>query len=281
MSNNSTIRFISIALIFMASNFAFVSAGNEVQFILNNGFPSSSGASCSSTEHSRISAVFSNRRALRGSDNSIDNSTSVEGLRELTTLRECLNICQFYPTNACHKRGCTRSRDLVADEENDRNLQVSCTNDINNMHARLDSVMASVSTSCKNFMARDRRRANCFPDYVYGTVLGIRVWRISGSNQFLHTNFVAPGGTARFCKSMYFNIETLVEPCVQSVAYEMWGPNVQRSHSEVEAPFSLYGDDGKVLKGKQLSTAGGYDVWMAPDHDWNKAQYFQIILDNC
>jgi hypothetical protein len=134
-------------------------------------------------------------------------------------------------------------------------------------------------------MAKSKRRATCFPDFTYGNIIGIKLWRISGTSQSALSNIVAAGGTVSFCKSVSINIEVVTEPCVQSTKFEMWGPNnYERFHEEVEAPFALYGDDGTVLKPKTLSSVGKYDLWISPDYNlygYDKEKYFSVVVNNC
>ena len=146
--------------------------------------------------------------------------------------------------------------------------------------------MTQVSTNCKNYMAKSRRRATCFPDYKYGNVQGIRVWKITGSGstqtQTIHTSFVPIEGSVRVCKSMYLNMEAFVEPCVLTVRLDIWGPNNYYKGMDQEvAPYAIYGDNLGVLKGQYLSTVGLYTLWVAPDGDRTKEWWFDINVDNC
>jgi hypothetical protein len=289
--NAKSIRFTmfatAVTCFLFASLLSFALATNEVQFIFNNGFTTSSGASCTSTEMSRINAIFTARRLLRGSG--VDNTTAVVPRQLATYARECANLCAGYATGTCTKKGCVGYRELAAtmDNEGDRTLQISCPTEIAELHTKLDAVMnqATTSTSCKNWMAKSKRRATCFPDFTYGNVIGIRLWKISGTSQTAMTGIVSPGGTVSFCKSLSINIEAIVEPCVKNAHFEMSGPSSYfHDHDESIAPFSIFGDDGTVLRSRSLAAVGTYSLWVAPDYDVFKDQKkktFNVVVNNC
>jgi hypothetical protein len=255
---------------------------NEVQFIFNNGFETSAGASCTSTEMSKIAAVFNDRRLLRSRDNTI----AVVPRHLATSKAVCRDKCGEYITT-CHHTGCQNFRELASDvpNEGERNLQISCPEDIASVHSQLDDVMKQVGASCKNWMDKSKRRATCFPDVTYGNVLGIKLWKISGTSQSGLSGIVNATGTVSFCKSVPINIEAITEPCVKSVHFDMTGPNSYDFEKvEEKPPYSIYGDDGTVLKGRLLSAVGTYNLWISPDYDIYKDQkkkYFKVVVNNC
>lgn len=273
---------VTICCHVFVSVISLVSATNEVLFIFNNGFTSSYGAKCEKDwEIEKIDAVFRNRRLLRWNNSTHLESLPEASLRELLTYsRKCKNLCAKYAPRTCRVKGCLGFRNLATNEE-DRSLQDSCSTEINLLHAKLDKVMSQVTANCKSFLDRNKRRATCYPDFVYGNIEGIRVWRVSGTKQYLVTSMVNPGETTSFCSSLFVNIEVLLEPCIEHVHFEMPGPNgYNRSHNEEEAPMALFGDDGTILKGRYLKN-GTYTLTVTPDHDNSKDKVFTIVVNNC
>lgn len=265
-----------------------VSAANEIRFIFNNGFSPSTSSGCSDSELIKLDALFVNaRRHLRRSDISITttsetSSTSSDEARELTTLRNCADICEGYATGSCRKIGCKGVRGLSIDSKNDgdRNL-ISCSDELNAMHAKVDNLRNSVSTSCKNFLEKSKRTANCYPDYQYGQIQGLRVWKITSSGQTVFNPFVAPGGTVTICNSMRTNFESLNEPCVDDARLVMVGPNYKDDHTERISPYTLFGDDGVNFQSETLPNVGTYTLTITPDADPSKNKVFKVVVNKC
>ena len=292
MKNSRAILIAVSTWLLLSTMLSLVSANTDVQFIFNNGFTTSPGASCTiASDIAKINAVFGTRRLLRGQN--IDNTTALATLtsengRDLqTTAQKCASICQYYAPGTCRSRGCVGFRDLEDDleKEGDRKLQTSCPVEIDALHVKLDNVMTQVSDSCRNFLAKSKRRAACFVDNLAGNILGIRLWKVSGTIQTLLSEAVGDGNVVSFCKSVPINIEAFTEPCVKDVLFEMYGPNSYfRSHKEMARPFAIFEDDGVTLKPKLLSNVGVYMLLISADFDLNgrsKTKMFQVVVNNC
>lgn len=268
------------------------SANNEIRVVFNNGFAPSQASGCSASELAKVDAVFttSRRHLRRDSDtsNSMTSETSLsssEEARELLYLRACKNICENYHPGTCRAKTCVGFRTLssaVNNHEGNRNL-LTCTEEINEVHTKLDNIRNSVSPSCKNFLEKGKRRAECYANFEYGQIDGIRVWTVSSSGQIIFNSFVAPGGTATICKSMKMNIESMNEPCVDDVNFRLTGPNnYLRDHDEWNAPYTLFGDDGTKFNGAFLSNTGTYNLALTPDYDPTKKKEFKVVVvNNC
>ena len=280
-------RLLSIVALLLSLKCA--SAANEIRVIFNNGFAPSQASSCSASEMDKVKALFQpTRRYLRDSDisSSMTNETSLsssEEARALTFGSNCKNICQGYADGNCMKNGCKGFRALSVDNHNEGNRNLlTCTEEKKAMHAKLDNVRDTTSPSCKNFLERSKRTIECYADFEYGQIEGIRVWTISSSGQTVLNPFVAPGGTVTICKSMYVNFESLNEPCVKDVKLRMTGPNnYVRDHDEMIPPYTIFGDDGTIFNGKYLPHSGTYNLVLTPDFDPAKKKEFKIVVNNC
>lgn len=256
------------------------SATNEIRFIFNNGFAPSANSICSDSELAKVEAIFTNSRFLR----KVDSSSSTEsekslassgGERELTFLKECKNVCQNFAPSFCHSKGCRGFG-------RGRNLQQSCIDEINEIHAKLDNVEKLASTKCKNFLAKSGRRAQCYADFEYGQIEGIKVWKITATKSTEIKSFLAPGGSVTVCKGDPVNFESLNEPCVESVKFRLTGPaDYLRNHNDSISPYFLFGDDGVVSRGVSLDTAGKYTLTLSPEADKSMEKQFIILVKNC
>lgn len=240
----------------------------------------------------KVFGVFSYRRVLRTRD--IDSlSMSERSLQQppvigggKTTLSDCRSKCRFYAPGTCQATGCKGVRKLSADanEKSDRSL-LTCTTEVDEIHAKLDYIqnLSTTSLSCKNYLEKSKRRSECYADYEYGQIEGVRVWNITSTAQTVVHSFVAPGGNATICKSLYTNFEALTEPCVSKAKLVLRGPNnnlVRETHESVP-PFSLFLDTGLILKGEYLKNVGTYRLIISPEYDSAKKKEFTINVVNC
>ena len=277
-----------LTFIILLLSLTCASAINEIRFILNNGFDHTQTSGCNSQEMDKINAAFQGRRLGLGSGavgSSVKNETSSLGARKLgSTSAICKNLCAGLAS--CIFKGCKRYRALSVDDEQkgSRNL-MTCIDEINAVHARLDNVRNQVTTSCKNFLEKWKRRADCYSEFEYGQIEGVRVWKIgtgSTPSQTIHTSMVLPGGSVTICKSMYVNFESLNEPCVKFAKLRMTGPNnYVRDHDENVSPFSLFEDDGAVLQGKYMPSIGTFKLQITPDSDSAKTKTFTVVVQSC
>lgn len=260
-------------------------AANNIVVVFNDGFSPSQASNCDDSEWTKIDAVLGSRRFLRSSDiNSLAmNETSLPssvGERVLTYSKSCANKCACYAPGSCREKHCEGYRAL-SDKQGSRSL-LTCRVEINEMQINLDNVRNQVSPSCKNFLARSKRRVECYADYEFGQIEGVRVWKITNTAQTVVHSFVAPGGSATICKSLYVNFESLNQPCVASAKLRLKGPNnYLRDHYESVPPFSLFEDTGTILKGAYLKDVGTYELSISPENNTTRKKDFTIIVKNC
>lgn len=266
---------LSIAITLLLSLKGLLAA-NDLRVILNYGLPPSTGNSCTATEMAKVSALFTKSRNLRDGD----ISNSMKKSRQLTTTRYCSNACSTYPANRCFTIGCRRALSEGSEKEGNRKL-LTCTQEINDMHTKLDNVRNTVSTSCKSFLEQKKRTIECFADVEHGLIEGIRVWDASGVGQNVFKEFVAPGGTVTICKNLKLSIESMNQPCVEDVSYMLTGPNnYNYTRNEWNPPYTLFGDDGIEYFGQNLPTIGTYNLVLIPDYNITKKKEFKVVV-NC
>lgn len=262
-------------------------AANEVRFILNNGF--SPGMMCDKYELSLINAVFTTTpRKLRGNtgSNSIMNETALAPLgrsRELLTFgSNCANICANIAAGSCYKRGCRGFRALQTKDQKGTpstpstvSTPLTCADDINAIHAQLDAL--KVSNLCHKFLFKGFRQAECYADYEYGRVDGVRV-RNTASQTIISQ--VLPGGRVTVCKSFSLNFDSINEPCVYNATFKMQGPNYYRETCDTSVPYSLFGETGNAFNGQKLPSAGTYTLMIIPDLNTTKTKTFTVVVNN-
>ena len=262
-----------------------VSAANEIRVIFNNGLPPSQHSSCSESEYAKIDAVFTHRRYLRSNDihpspTSETSLPSSVGTRSVqTNLRKCADICKGYVPRTCKKIGCVGYRELSS---GDRNLASSCPDEINAMHAKLDALQKNVTVSCKSFLQFDGRRADCYADYEYGQIEGLRVWKRNSTGQYIYRNFIEPDRHSHICNGVKYSFESLNQPCVDTATLRLTGPsNYTHEKVETSAPYTLFGNMGSALNSRAFNQTGIYNLTITPDHDVTKTKKFSFKVWNC
>lgn len=271
-------------------SFNCVLAVNQIVITFNFGFSPSNTSFCNDLELAQIDAALGiSRRFLRSSDtNSLTMSEtslpSSKDERDLTFLKNCNDKCENYAPGCCRALGCKGFRALSADvnEKSDRSL-LTCTSEVNEIHAKLDNIHGKSTTSltCKNFLDKSKRRTECYTDNEYGQTEGVRIWNITKNAQIVLHPFIAPNATVTLCKSMSMNLEALNEPCVTKAKFVLrrGGTLVRESH-EVTPPHSLFGDTGLIFNAANLAV-GMYKLYVSPDYESKKRKEFNINVLNC
>lgn len=250
-----------------------VSADQMVRYIFNNGIEPVIPA-CNSTETAMIDALFVNRRRRHNrrqlTTTTISNTTISRGL--ITYPSRCKQNC--LGIKCCYATGCQGYDGTII---KNRKLSV-CDNVIASINQKLDAL--PVSTMCKSYWSSSKRTSECYDDVRYGEVFGAKLWTISGSST--QTSVDLPLTGYSFCKSKSFNIEALLNECVDVAGFRLNGPNgYTTGRFENSIPYSLFGDsDGKFF-GLKLNITGAYSLTIKPDNYIEKQKVFKFTVNNC
>ena len=140
----------------------------------------------------------------------------------------------------------------------------------------------SVTESCQRFLNPMYRTVTCFDNVIYGVVENVRLWNMSAS--LTKPVLISDNLTDKFsiCKSFIFNIEAMVNNCVDFVNFKVEGPNFSRDHTEDDVPYSLFGDsDTNVMYGKKVYYSGLYNLTVIPDGIISKMRTIQLNVMKC
>jgi hypothetical protein len=245
---------------------SMVSADQMVRYIFNNGIEPSTPP-CTSTENAMIDALFLPKTSRRRHLTVSSNSTA----RELVTRsayckQNCLGI------KSCRATGCLGYDGTIKN----RKLSV-CDNVIVSINQKLDTL--PVSASCKGYIHKDKRKSECYDDVRYGEVLGAKLWTISGSTQ---TSVDLPSSGYSFCRSKTFNIEGIVNECVDVTGFRLNGPNgYTAGRFENNIPYTFFGDDGTKYFAGTVPHTGLYTLIIKPDNYSEKQKTFTFTVNNC
>lgn len=247
-----------------------VSADPTVRFYFNNGVDPVK-IPCTTTELAMVDAIFvTRRRHLATKNNNVfrhlpTNNNTVS--RQLKTFPGyCKRLCDLI--KSCRVTNCGGF------DGTNRNL-LSCSEITGSINQKLDAL--SVSSSCKSYLHKDKRISECFDDTRYGEVLGAKLWTISGSTQ---TSLDLPSSGYKFCKSKSFNIQAILNECVDVAGFRLDGPNgYTYGNYEKNFPYSLFGDYEGKYHGTTLSIAGTYTLKIKPDNYSDKEKIFTFTVD--
>ena len=107
-----------------------------------------------------------------------------------------------------------------------------------------------------------------------------------------HCNYVSRTSItdgALICANDYeFSIEVLADDCVDTVTFQLTGPNgYTHDHTEYNAPYTVFGDDGEgdvhgsLLNSNQPLEVGTYYLTATPDEDSGLATTLTFELIEC
>ena len=246
-----------------------VSADQMVRFIFNNGIEPTT-AVCNPTENSMIDELFlpkTTRRRLRHLKT--NNETDARGL--ITYASKCAQNC--LGIKCCRATGCLGYDGTI----NHRGLLSVCDSILLDIGKKLDAL--PVSTSCKNYLAASKRKAECYNDVRYGEVYGARLWTITSTAQ---TSSDLQSSGSSFCKSKSINIQGVVNDCVDVLTMDLYGPNgyvVKRY--ENNTPYSLFGDWVTKYAGRTLPYTGSYKLVLRADAYADKEKIVTFSVNNC
>ena len=244
-----------------------VSADQMVRYIFNNGTEPATPP-CTTTENAMIDALFVNGR--RRQRRTMNNDTVSRGL--VTYARKCAENC--LGIKSCRATGCLGYDGTIIKR---RQLATVCETVLASINQKLDAL--PVSATCQSYLHKSKRTSECYDDVRYGEVLGAKLWTISGSTQ---TSTDLPLSGYSFCKSKNFNIEAVLNDCVDVAGFRLTGPNgYSAGRFEKDIPYSLFGDDNAKFFGTTLSSIGTYTLIIKPDNFEEKQKTFTFTVKSC
>jgi hypothetical protein len=291
----------------LCTNHSAVYGERMVRFTFNDGLPPLLLLNeCTAADFRHIDPLFNMTTGTGGNRHlrRLEQPSATVEHRELTTYPgKCKNYCAGMARGTCRATGCVGYR---------RQLQVgaisgelSCDAHVNSIHDALDALILAkggklLSIPCQRFLKRSKRKTICVDDVVYGEITGFTF--ITSTTQlkvlFLTTPPVvtefqknAKSGYA-FCKSVPFNIEVNVNPCVDIVNMTLTGPN-NYIHSRMDSnhPMMLFKNatttSGTGLlrssfpDGIQYLNPGAYTLRATPDNFQHKEKTLDFLIMEC
>ena len=277
---------------------------------------------------------------------------NVRARRQLTVQRatktysaKCKNYCAGMAKGTCRATNCVgyRRRDRqyrsLESEENDANedededddsvgddqphYRMTCAEQINDIHAALDKLISTTqyssyygsyafSSSCKRFIAKSKRKAECYDDIVYGEVNSFTFWNMKGTatsskrysssystyqNRIkIKENVTADGFNV--CDNIPLNIEANINECVKVVRFKLqgWGKNTNSTSDDDDTEILLmkYGriDEERPMflfnvsvnaatYGGRYLVPGSYTMTVTPDQFRYKQKTLQFNVIHC
>ena len=217
----------------------------------------------------------------------------------------CKNNCEGYARGTCRATGCLgyrrreRERELsffrklmtsAKDQhQNHREEFTPCTIQVAALNAALDLLVMSnkISAPCKLFLARSKRKSECYDDIVYGEILSFTFYNMNVYRSryrpvvgIIGTNI--PNGY-KICSNIPFNAEVVLNPCVHTVNFTMTGPNnLKYTRIDDNHPMLLYNTtvNAATYGGKYLSP-GNYTFTARPDDFAYKEKKLDFTVIAC
>jgi hypothetical protein len=277
-SKPSTMKLYIISLLFFGPT--IVLADRVIRFTFN------STQTCTAADNIKIDAIFDTalvvRRQLR------DSTSTHRGLSLY-----CKNNCAGTVPYTCRATGCSgyagRRASDTAGTTDERALQVplpTCATQVSAVDAKLDLLISTnaVSTSCKAFLNKSLRKRECFDDVVYGVLESIRLWNVTNvAKPTVISNDVTTNLT--ICKSLKFNLEAVVNPCVNFVKFRVVGPsgsNYFLNRTENSIPYTMFSSVNGAMGGRDMDFPGTYNFTIVPDGFVTKMRAFSFkVSDKC
>lgn len=297
-----------IVTLTLCNNCQVVLGDRMVRFTFNDGLPPLLLLNeCTAADFRYIDPLFNitttkRHRNLRRSATveSIQEQEQEQAHRELATYPgKCKDYCAGMARGTCRATGCVGYRRNLQDTE------ITCDAQVNGIHDALDALILAkggklLSSPCKRFLTRSRRKSLCLDDVVYGEITGFTF--ITSSIQlkvlFLSTPPIitafqqnAKSGYS-FCSSVPFNIEIGVNPCVNIVNMTLTGPNnLIYSRTDNSHPMTLFenttttSDTGLLQStfpdGIQYLNPGSYTLRAQPDNFLYKEKILDFRVMAC
>jgi hypothetical protein len=239
---------------------------------------------CTSEDDILIDAIFDPGMRRRQRSTSNNNKQ-----RELS--KYCKNNCAGKMPRTCRASGCAGYDDRRAartgnSNNDERELQISCDDQIQLMNDRMNLLISTdaVSESCKEYLDPAFRTSQCYDDVIYGEIENIQLYNVSTPMlPVLMTDNLQSGFS--ICRSLFFNIEVTVNPCVDFIHFNTvgpGGPNYARNSTDNTFPYTMFaGSVNGTMVGRKLFYAGVYTLTITPDGFDRKKRVLQLTLLRC
>jgi hypothetical protein len=279
------LSFITISFIF-TSLFSPnpVIADHMIRFVFNNGNDLPSGQICNDADNDKIDHVFNlGRRNLRGTVETSSISKTTRARQLVFYPSYCRKNCAGFKRGFCKATNCKGLRRHLQNEKEpivDREL-LTCDEEINTIHKNLDSLVATnaLSPGC-NAVLNASRNVTCYDDIIYGEVDNFIFWKsTSHGDSILQMN--AQNGYS-VCQNISFNIEAVVNSCVDNVKFHLTGSHGFNNYTQNESviPYTLFGDYNNNIFGRTLPV-GSYILAVTPDGVSTKRKTLSFTVESC
>jgi hypothetical protein len=285
-----------------------------VRFTFNDGLPPLLLINeCTAADFKYIDPLFNHNNTITKRHRNLRRSSTVAVTvpkhdakhRELITYPgKCKNFCAGIARGSCRATACIGFRRHLQDGAPSGD-DMTCDAQVNSIHDALDALILAkggklLSAPCQRFLKRSKRKTICVDDVEYGEITGFTF--VTSTTQlkvlFLSTPPIvtefqkdAKSGYA-FCKSVPFNIEVGVNPCVDVVNMTLTGPN-NYTYSRLDShhPMTLFENttttSGTGLlrssfpDGIQYLNPGAYTLRATPDNFQHKEKTLDFRIMEC
>ena len=290
-----------------------VEAERMVRFMFNDGIPPTPNNECSESDFNYIDPLFNitnmvDRRRLQSSSSGKVASQSAVQHQDERVLRsypaKCKDNCAGYAPGTCRASGCQgypgRRLGLLGGLLGGDG-KVSCDDEIEFINNEIDSLIANnaLSLPCQNFMTKRKRKSQCYDDVIYGEIVSFTFFTATASHWSSHRNPPPPPSMTklqenvtngyRICTSTPFNIELVLNPCVNVVSFTLTSPNYYSPFTRTDSahPMTLYESQAASTGymrpssplGVQRWKVGSYTLKVIPDNFSRKEKTlnFEVI----
>jgi hypothetical protein len=228
--------------------------------------------------------TFWNCHTVQVNSAALHMDQSDRGLQSQACKDECRN--QAMPCRSI--TGCSgrRRRELQA---GDNLMYATCSDQVAEMHARLDAAIATntLSTNCKLLLARNNRNTTC-QDGIVSSEIGKFTLRIWTESTGAYTSVSVTGNEITVGASgvpVSLDIAVQLIPCVRNFGISIVGRSYSTSSSygwmsgSIEQVYMFAGVTNNVTySGVKRIPPGTYNVTAIPNKNSQKAKSFTMIV---
>jgi hypothetical protein len=278
-------------------------AERMVRFIFNDGIAPTPNNQCTESDYDFIDPLFNittlieRRRLLSSSEIAATSPTTHNqddrALRNYPA--KCKDNCAGLVPGTCRASGCqgypgdrrlALLGELLGGNGNDK---ATCEGQMAFIHNQIDELIQNntLSLPCQTFMLKSKRKSECFDDVVYGEILSFTFftattgtanwWSYRYQSQPPTVTKLQENATNGYsiCSSIPFNIELVLNPCVNVVSFALTNKNYYTpfSRTDSEHPMALF--DSATTTGYMRSSLpfgtrrlppGSYTLKVTPDN---------------
>jgi hypothetical protein len=270
-----------------------VNADRTFRFIFNDGVPPTPNVGCTMDDNRFIDPIFNITAYLRTRQLSSSSPADHDNHRRLEAY--CKNNCAGSVPGTCRASGCFGYRRNLANggkmmNQDRRETLQCCDLQLTTVHAALDTLILTntVTPSCKTFLMKSKRKAECFDDIIYGEITSFTLWNMNINNALLPIRAikahiaenVADG--FQVCSNIPLNVQAVLNPCVNYVNFTGTGPGVSYSRVDNDDPMLLFRtDENRATYGGRYLAPGLYSMTARPDNFAYKEKQLQIRVIAC